>query len=216
VNNLDENGQLAMLDFKFHDIPGTVERSVRKATRIGGSLITVHASGGQEMLEAAVVGAEKGRADFKDVFKNVTLPKVGHILGITVLTSLDAEDCFSIFGIPKDDEDGIKKKVLQFTEMALEAGLTGIVCSPLETEAIRSKSKFDSLLVVNPGITPMFAKKAGDQKRTTNATQAINAGADMVVVGGGINKASDYGMTKAEAAQAVGEEIGTALRGGNE
>ncbi|MCA9337415.1 orotidine-5'-phosphate decarboxylase [Candidatus Saccharibacteria bacterium] len=207
VDQLGSTGQFTMLDSKFHDIPRTVELSVREATLAGASLVTVHAGGGQAMLEAAVKGAEEGRNDQRDAFKRQASGRLGGVLGITVLTSLDAEDCFSIFGIPKEDEDGIKKKVVEFTHMALDAGLTGIVCSPLETEAIRANSNFDSLLVVNPGITPDHAKKEGDQKRTTNATQAIEAGADFVVVGGGINKAADYGITKAEAAQKISAEV---------
>lgn len=211
VNELAAAGQLTMLDYKFHDIPQTVELSVREATAAGGSLITVHASGGKAMLEAAVKGAELGRGDIVDVFKRRSLPKLGHVLGITVLTSLDATDCESIFGISREDPEGIQKKVIEFAYLALEAGLAGIVCSPLETRAIRANSNFDSLLVINPGITPDFAKKAGDQKRTTNATEAINEGADLVVIGRAINNAADYGLTKADAAIAVGDEIKTAL-----
>lgn len=207
VNALADAGQLAMLDFKFHDIPRTVEFSVREATMAGGSLITVHASGGQAMLEAAVKGAEAGREAITDPFKKRSLPVIGGVLGITVLTSLNGQDCESIFGIPTDDEEGIQKKVIQFAHMALDAGLTGIVCSPLEARAVRNNSNFDSLLVVTPGITPKFAIKEGDQSRSTTAKQAIGEGADLVVVGSAINKAADYGMTKAEASQAIGEEV---------
>lgn len=211
VDTLAEQGQLAMLDFKFHDIPQTVELSVREATMAGGSLITVHAGGGVKMLEAAARGAEQGRNDIKDPFKKALANQLGGVLGITVLTSLDATDCESIFGIPKDEEDGIKKKVIQFAHFALDAGLDGIVCSPLEARAVRDNSNFDGLLVVTPGITPEFATKAEDQARTTTARDAMNFGADLVVVGRAINKSSDYGMTKAEAAQAIGEEIKTGL-----
>lgn len=207
VSTFAENGLLTMLDSKYHDIPETVEGHLREATLTGASLITVHAAGGAKMLEAAVAGREKGREITNNVFRQAAIDRIGNVLGITVLTSLDEDDCESIFGIPVEDKDGIKKKVVQFANMALDAGLDGIVCSSLELEAIRSNSNFDSLLTVVPGITPVFAKKAGDQKRTTNAREAINAGADMVVIGRAINKASDYGMTKAEAAQAVAEEI---------
>lgn len=211
VDTLAAQGQLTMLDFKFHDIPDTVQRSVREATMAGGSLITVHASGGPAMLEAAVKGAQEGREAVPDIFRQRSLPKLGHVLGITVLTSLDATDCESIFGIPQDDTDGIKKKVVQFAHFALDAGLTGIVCSPLEARAVRANSNFDPLLVVTPAITPEFATKASDQKRSTNARQAMNDGVDLIVVGRAINKAGDYGLTKAEAAQAIGEEMKTGL-----
>lgn len=207
VGTLAENGLYTMLDGKFHDIPETVEGHVREVTLSGASLITVHASGSVKMLEAAIRGRDKGRELTRNVFKQAAASKIGGVLGITVLTSLDGDDCESIFGIPKNDEDGIKKKVIQFAHMALDAGLDGIVCSSLELEAIRSNSNFDSLLTVVPGITPDFAKKADDQKRTTNAREAINSGADLIVVGRAINKAGDYGMTKATAAQAVAEEV---------
>jgi orotidine-5'-phosphate decarboxylase len=212
IDQLAAAGQLTMLDSKFHDIPRTVALSVGEATRAGASLITVHASGGPAMLAAAVKGAEAGRADIIDVYKRRSLSKIGGVLGITVLTSLDPVDCESIFGIPVDDEDGIKNKVLQFANFALDAGLTGIVCSPLEAEAIRANSNFDPLLVVTPGITPEFAVTEGDQKRTTSARDAINFGADLVVVGSAINNAGKYSLTKAEAARAIGEEIAEALR----
>lgn len=211
VDHLASAGQLTMLDYKFHDIPPTVKNSVKEATLAGGSLITVHASGGVKMLEAAREGAEEGRREITDVFKRRSVSKLGHVLGITVLTSLDAVDCESIFGIPKEDEDGIKKKVVQFAHMVLDAGLTGIVCSPLEATAIRANSNFDSLLVVTPGITPAFAKTAGDQKRTTNATEAINNGADLVVIGRAINDAADYGLTKSEAAIETAAELQAGL-----
>jgi orotidine-5'-phosphate decarboxylase len=207
VATLADNGLYTMLDGKFHDIPETVEGHVREVTLSGASLITVHTSGGVKMLEAAVKGREKGRELTRNVFQRAAAERIGGVLGITVLTSLDSDDCESIFGISKDDESGIKKKVVQFAHLALDAGLDGIVCSSLELEAIRSNGNFDSLLTVVPGITPDFAKKAGDQKRTTNARQAISSGADMIVIGRAINKAESYEMTKAEAAQAVADEV---------
>ena len=207
VDQLAATGQFTMLDFKFHDIPKTVELSVKEATLAGGSLITVHASGGAAMLAAAVKGAQEGRKEMRDVFKRQSVERLGLILGITVLTSLDADDCESIFGIPRDDSDGIKKKVIEFAHIALDAGVDGIVCSPLEAKAVRANSNFDDLLVVTPGITPAFATTAEDQARTTTAADAMRDGADLVVVGRGINKAKDYGLSKAEAAQAVGDEI---------
>ncbi len=210
VDKLASLGQLTMLDSKFHDIPETVRLSVKEATLAGGSLITVHASGGQKMLNAAAKGAQEGRDEITDVFKKRALPMLGHVLGITVLTSLE-DEAFSIFNLDPEDTDAIQKKVIEFAHMALEAGLTGIVCSPLEAEALREISDFDSLLIVTPGITPIFAKTADDQKRTTNAIEAFERGADLIVVGRGINKAADYGLTKAEAATAVGEESAEGL-----
>lgn len=203
---LSENGQRTMLDSKFNDIPGTVEDSLYEATLAGASLVTVHASGGVEMMRGAVKGRDRAREWFLKDDSNYNTSMVGNVLGITVLTSL-GDEAYSIFGLDRDDKDAIRKKVVEFAHMAVDAGLDGIVCSPLETEAIRSHGEFNGLLVVNPGITPIFANTAADQKRTTNAKQAIEAGADFVVIGRGLNKAADYGMTKKEAAVAVGEEI---------
>lgn len=210
VNTLAENGQLTMLDSKFHDIPGTVEDSVYEATLAGASLITVHAAGGIDMLKGAMKGRERARSEVRSPFMKSSLPLIGNVLGITVLTSLK-DEAFSIFNLDRDDKDAIKKKVVEFAYMALDAGLDGIVCSPLETEAIRANSNFDGLLVVNPGITPRFAVQAADQARSKNAQQAMEAGANFVVVGRGINKANDYSMTKAEAAIETGKEVAAGL-----
>ncbi len=209
-------GLLTFIDGKYHDIPETVRNHLREVTQSGAALITVHAYGGAEMLEAAVQGADEGREQIRDVFKRASVEKIGGVLGITVLTSLDSDDCVSIFGTDKEDVDGKKKKVIQFANMALEAGLDGIVCSADEVDAVRANSNFDGLLTVVPGITPPFAKKASDQKATGTPTDAINRGADLIVVGRGISQAQNYGLTKAEAAAAIADEIGQALRGGNE
>ncbi len=216
VRTLADHGLLTMLDSKYHDIPETVKAHVREATQSGSSLITVHASGGQEMLNAAVAGREEGRDLIRNPFMRSAIEKVGGVLGITVLTSLDTDDCVSIYGIEENDPEAKKKKVVQFANMALEAGFDGVVCSAVEVDAIRANSNFDSLLTVVPGITPPFAKKAGDQKATGTPTDAINRGADLLVIGRGITKAKDYGLTKSEAAQAIADEIGAAQKGGNE
>lgn len=211
VNQLNTYGQAAMLDYKFHDIPSTVERSVKEATLSRGSFITVHASGGYFMLEGAVRGVESGRAEIKKTSKKLEPDKLGLVLGITVLTSLNWWDCESIFGIPHDEPEGIQKKVLQFANMANDAGLDGIVCSPLEARALRNKSKFDDLLIVTPGIRPKFANQAGDQERTATAEDAMRDGADMIVVGRGIIKANLYNMSKSEAVYLIAEEIKAGL-----
>ncbi len=213
VYRLARAGQMTMLDSKFHDTPPTVSRSVREATLSWSSLITVHASGGPKMLEAAVQGAHEGRNQLNDRFGKWPKELFGHVLGITVLTSLDAVDCESIYGIPKEDKDGIKKKVIDFAHMAADAGLIGIVCSPLEARAVRANSKFDSLLVVTPGLTPEFALQADDQKRSTSVKQAANDGVDMFVVGRAINQAGLYNMSRIEAVKAVAEEIKEGMEG---
>lgn len=210
VRTLAEAGMHTMLDYKFHDIPQTVEYSVKEATLAGGSLITVHASGGVKMMQGAVKGRNEGLRQQTDVFKRAVEDKTGLILGITVLTSLDTEDCVSIFGTELSEE-AVTKKVLQFAHMAQDAGIDGIVCSPLEARAIRANSNLDSLLIVTPGMTPKFAEKAGDQKRTASPRDAMNDGVDLVVVGRGLLRAREYGLTRPEASQAVAQEIAEGL-----
>lgn len=212
VDSLAKAGMFTMLDSKFHDIPETVKDSVRNATFSGASLVTIHASGGLNMLKSAQAGRELGLSEQTDVFKRQASENLGHVLGITVLTSLDHEDCVSIFGIDPNDEDAITKKVVDFAYLALEAGIAGIVCSPLEARAIRANANFDPLLVVAPGITPSFGQKAGDQKRTASPADAINDGVDLIVVGRGIIKAENYGLTRAQAAQEIANEISGALK----
>lgn len=215
VETLAQLGQETWLDYKFHDIPQTVELSVQEATEAGGSLITVHASGGFKMLKAAVAGAAKARNNLDEqiragLIEKKDLSRIGHVLGITVLTSLQ-DETYSIFGLDPEDEKAIVKKVLEFVKMAKDAGLTGIVCSPLEARAVREDPDNDGLLVVTPAITPIFANQAADQKRSTNAIEAMRNGADMVAIGRGINLAAEYGLTKSEAAIKVGEEVGEGL-----
>ena len=210
-----ESGLYTFVDGKYHDIPETVKSHVREGTQSGAALITVHAAGGVPMLQAAVEGREEGKDLITDVFKRSSIDRLGGLLGITVLTSLDFDDCVSIFGIDEEDVGAKKKKVVQFANMALEAGLDGIVCSADEVDAIRANSNFDSLLAVVPGITPPFAKKAGDQKATGTPTDAINRGADCIVVGRAINQADKYDLTKAQAAVMIADELKEALAARN-
>lgn len=211
VATFGENGLYTFVDGKYHDIPETVESHLREVTQSGAALITVHAAGSVPMLKGAVKGRDEGKELITDVFMKSSIDRIGGLLGITILTSLDFDDCVSIFGIDKDDIDAKKKKVVEFANMALEAGLDGIVCSAEEVDAIRANSNFDDLLAIVPGITPPFAKKAGDQKATGTPTDAINRGADLIVVGRAINNANQYGMTKAQAAEAIADEIKDAL-----
>ncbi len=202
VGNLKRQGLKTMLDSKYHDIPKTVELSIYEATEAEASVVTVHASGGVDMLKAAVKGRDTSRIKFIEERKS----QVGTLLGITVLTSLE-DEAYSIFGLDPEDKDAIRKKVLDFAFKACDTGVDGIVCSAEEVDAVKSHSRLDSLLLVTPGITPSYAEKAHDQKRTTGVKEAIERGADMLVVGRGITQAERYGLTKPEAAQAVNQEI---------
>lgn len=171
------------LDLKLHDIPMQVEGAVAAVDASGASYTTVHASGGTEMLRAAARSAG-------DVV----------VLAVTLLTSLDKEDLDDI-GMAGSPEDA----VLRLADIALGAGIPGLVCSPLELEVLRdrfgSRSSGGPLLVV-PGIRSE-ASASDDQRRTLSARDAIERGADMIVVGRPITAAHD----PATAARALVEEI---------
>ena len=176
-------GKPVFLDLKLHDIPQQVSGAVRAAERTGASLLTIHAAGGPEMVRAAAEAAE-----------DVT------VLAVTVLTSLDDESLSDI-GMSGPAE----KAVLRLAELALENGAGGLVCSPLEVGALRSRfgarSEGGPLLVV-PGIRP-GGSDPGDQKRTLTPREAVDAGADLIVVGRPITGAPD----PAAAARAIAEEL---------
>lgn len=199
VSRLSDYGVETFADTKFHDIPETVRLQVKAVTETGPSLITVHASGGLAMLEHAVRGRDEAKAEM-DLSQRT---RVGGILGITVLTSLDGETCLSIYG------DEPEKKVVQFAHLALEAGIDGIVCSAKELRAIRAISALDSLITVVPGITPEWAAKAGDQKRVATPSAALSDGADFLVIGRAITQPPE-GISPEEAAQRIELELSEA------
>jgi orotidine-5'-phosphate decarboxylase len=159
VEVVKTRGGQIFLDLKLHDIPQTVARAVASAGKLGVDLLTVHISGGREMLQRAVGAAPDGL----------------RLLGVTVLTSLSAQDL---------DADGARDTPAQLVSrrarLAAEAGLSGLVCSAHEIDLARAAAP-RALLVV-PGIRPGGAT-SDDQKRTASAATAIAAGADYLVVG---------------------------------
>jgi orotidine-5'-phosphate decarboxylase len=200
VRTIGELGAATFADTKFHDIPQTVELQTEAVAACGARLITVHASGGRAMLEAAMTGRDKAfnnqdQASYDDL--------LGGILGITVLTSIDAETCVSIYG------EEPEKKVVEFAHLALDAGIDGIVCSGKELRAIRAISALDDLITVVPGITPKWTQKAGDQKRIVTPTEALESGADFIVVGRAITQ-PPQGIGREEAAERIATELGEA------
>ncbi len=205
VEECEQFGLEIMADPKINDIPETVKLSAEVVASAGAKLITVHANAGIKALEAAVLGRKMAFGlDAEECLED--LPgrgAMGGILGITILTSQE-EDCVSIFG------DTPEKKVIQFAHMAKEAGIDGIVCSGKELRAIKAISALNDLITVVPGITPVWAKKPGDQKRVVTPTEAIECGADFLVVGRAITQPPE-GMTILEAAQRIEQEIGAAL-----
>ena len=173
---LSESHQI-FLDLKFHDIPNTVARDVGTMTMHGAHMINMHTSGGLEMMQAARDSAE-------DAAYEADMPRP-ILLGVTVLTSIDETGFQQNFG----SERGLTKQVVYLAQLAQEAGLDGVVASPLEIEPIR-KACGDNFLIVTPGIRPEWAE-TGDQRRITTPAEAIRRGADYIVVGRPIIQADD-------------------------
>ena len=158
------------LDLKLHDIPVQVAGAIRAARASGADLVTVHASGGQEMIRAAV-NAANGTS----------------VLAVTVLTSLDRA-ALTALGLHVEPQE----LVSSLAAAAIDAGADGLVCSPQEVAQLRARfgtrDNGGPLLVV-PGIRA--TRPADDQKRTASAPEAIAAGADVLVIGRPITAASD-------------------------
>jgi orotidine-5'-phosphate decarboxylase len=168
IEMVRKKGAEVFLDLKFHDIPNTVANAVRQATRLKVRMLTLHTSGGEEMLIKAAQAAKEESAKLKI--------KKPLLLGITVLTS----DKTSV---------NTQKTVLERARLAKRSGLDGIVCSVHEAKAVR-KACGKNFIIVTPGIRPKSAQ-SGDQKRVATAKDAISAGADYIVVGRPILEADD-------------------------
>lgn len=182
-------GYQVFLDLKFHDIPNTAARDVGTMTKHGAHMLNVHTSGGFEMMRAA-----RESAEYASVENNVPMPI---LLGVTVLTSIDENGFQRDFG----SERQLVEQVVYFAQLAQEAGLRGVVASPLEIEPIREACG-DNFLIVTPGIRPTWASQ-GDQRRITTPAEAIRRGADYIVVGRPIIAAEN----PLEAAEMILDEI---------
>ena len=168
VKQVRATGASVFLDLKFHDIPNTVANSVASATRLGVQMLTVHTSGGSEMMRAAEKSAQ---ATAKSLGRQPPL-----VLGATVLTSSNNETLAET-----GCEPNTEKQVLRLAQLAVKSGLRGLVCSPLEIVALR-KILPAQIQLVTPGIRT-GAEKADDQKRTLTAREAVQAGASWLVIG---------------------------------
>jgi orotidine-5'-phosphate decarboxylase len=153
---------------KLHDIPNTVGEAVKVAVKHGTHMLTLHASGGREMMEIAVDSAKK-EAEKEGTDKPL-------LLAVTILTSLK-DDMLREIGMPADTFT----QVLTLAKLAQEAGVDGVVCSPQEIEIIRKEIGKDLLIIV-PGIRPSWAV-AHDQKRIMTPSLAVQKGADYLVIG---------------------------------
>lgn len=177
----DEGVENIMLDFKWHDIPNTVQNAAAHFVKYKSiKIATVHASGGKEMITAAVNELH------------------GKIAAVTVLTSIDQDMCFDIYG-------GFPEiKVAAFAFYAQEAGASLIVCSGQELSQLHGIS----LPKIVPGIRPLWYQEQDDQKRKMTPSEAISNGAGYLVMGRPILRAED----PVEAAKRTLEEIENAGR----
>lgn len=167
VQRLIERDYRVFLDLKFYDVPDTVSAAVRRAASMGVTFLTVH--GNKEILQRA------GEAAAGTGLK---------VLGVTALTSLDQTDIREL-GFPCR----VEELVLQRAQWALEAGCAGVVASPQEAALLREKLG-PELLLVTPGIRPAGGE-LGTHKRAATPAQALQAGADYLVIGQPIIKAAD-------------------------
>ncbi len=188
VRSVQAAGASVFLDLKFHDIPNTVAGAVRAAAMLGVRILTVHASGGHAMMQAAVraardAAAAKG-ADIPaesvstGVWKQVVESASVEIFAVTVLTSLSHADLGAVWG---REIEAVEPEVLRVAQLAMKAGVGGIVCSGLEAAAV--KARFGALL---PTLVPGVRRPgdaAQDQARVVTPKAAAQSGAKYIVLG---------------------------------
>lgn len=190
----EELGADVFLDLKFHDIPATVAGAVRTAARLGVRLLTVHVSGGELMLRAA----QQAWTDVRGAGGE------GGVLGVTVLTSFDADGLAGAWGRTTVD---VGEEVERLAVRAARAGLHGIVCSGNEAARVRA-SLGNAFAMLVPGIR-LAGGAAHDQRRVVTPAQAQSAGARYLVIGRAVTGAAE----PAEAMARVQRELGDAAQG---
>ena len=176
VEDLAAQGDRVFLDLKFHDIPNTVAGAVAAATRLGVWMLNVHASGGTAMMQAARQAADDEAAR--------TSRPAPLVVAVTMLTSLSDASLAEIGVVP-----ALARQVERLAALAQSAGLDGVVASPHEIAAVRSRCG-NELVIVTPGIRGAGESRE-DQMRTMSAAEALAAGASYIVVGRPIIEASD-------------------------
>ncbi|WP_043582976.1 orotidine-5'-phosphate decarboxylase [Geminisphaera colitermitum] len=185
VRSVADQGFDIFLDLKLHDIPNTVAKAVESLAPLPIGMLTLHTSGGREMMQAARTAQQATKPNLL-------------LLGVTVLTSMDATGLAEL-GVAADPA----AQVSRLGNLASAAGLRGLVCSPLEVTLLRSQLPADVKLVT-PGIRPAGEAGGDDQKRIMTPAEAARVGSSYIVVGRPILKAAD----PAAAARAIQAELG--------
>ena len=187
VEELVASGFDVFLDLKFHDIPNTVAKACEAAAKLGVWMVNVHACGGEQMLQSA----------------REAIDKSSHqplLIGVTVLTSMSAED-LTMIGINATP----RQQVMRLAQLVQETALDGVVCSAQEVQDLREQAG-KNFVLVTPGIRPSGSDK-GDQKRVMSPTEAIEAGSDYLVIGRPITQADE----PLQAMLTIDEEVSNAL-----
>jgi orotidine-5'-phosphate decarboxylase len=189
ANVVSRTGVEIFLDLKLHDIPHTVAGAAKAISHLQPRFLTVHASGGSAMVKAAA-----------DAVPNVS------ITAVTILTSISESDLFEIgYASPA------LESAVALAKLAVNAGAKAIVCSPLETAAIRS-ALGDKPIIITPGVRPLTEMGADDQVRTMTPEDAIAAGANFVVIGRPITRAwTDGAAAMTAKARLIADEILSAI-----
>ena len=187
VREVASMGFSIFLDLKLHDIPNTVGKAVESLGPLPIGMLTLHTAGGGEMMRAAVAAQQKTNPDLL-------------LLGVTVLTSMDAAGLNEI-GVSAAPE----QQVQRLGQLASDAGLRGLVCSPLEVAQLR-RTLPPQMQLVTPGIRPASEAGSDDQKRVMTPADAARAGSSFIVVGRPILKAAD----PAAAARSILAELNSA------
>ena len=170
VNVVYEYGAKVFLDLKYHDIPNTVKDAAKAAGELGVYMFNVHASGGFEMMQAALQGAREGAEQYRH-----ETPKV---VGVTVLTSIDD----NILNNELKISGTIQQRVFDLADLSSKAGLDGIVCAASDLKSIKERLP-KRFMYVTPGIQGINTKAGQDQKRVYSPGEAVRDGSSVLVVG---------------------------------
>jgi orotidine-5'-phosphate decarboxylase len=192
VRALGEAGKEIFLDLKYNDIPNTVAGAARQAAHLGVSMVTIHAFAGRRALSAAAAALAEAAADRQATHPAQARPA---LLGVTVLTSLAAEELAEISPSPLELPD----RIIRLARLAWAAGCDGLVCAAPDLEALRKELGPDPL-IVTPGIRPAAAQQ-DDQRRVATPAAAMAGGADFLVIGRPITRAPDPASSLAAISQ---------------